>query len=252
MVKETKHKPDPRELTAVMGELSSVLSLIRNKTGSEAPQKTGLVVARVIAGVTLPEWEDFAVNHGLESWLAMPLEGSLAEAITAVMSMQENLARQRDIDALTGIGNRGFFDRRLKNEIERAKRLDTQLAMVLIDIDDFKKVNDTYGHQTGDSVLQGLGEALKSSLRRNDVVSRYGGEEFAVLLTNENLDQAVKIADKARNAIEIMDVHDAPRVTVSIGCTAYLPGEASESFFKRADEALYAAKRSGKNRVCTL
>lgn len=156
------------------------------------------------------------------------------------------------LDGLTRIFNRTTFMDLLYDEIKRSQILKYPLVLLILDIDDFKKVNDTYGHLTGDRVLQGLGEALKSSLRRNDVVARYGGEEFAVLLTNENLDQAVKIADKARNAIAIMDVHDAPNVTVSIGCTAYLPGEASESFFKRADEALYAAKRSGKNRVCTL
>jgi len=156
------------------------------------------------------------------------------------------------IDGLTRIFNRVTFMELLHDEIKRSQILKYPLVLLILDIDDFKKVNDTYGHLMGDTVLQGLGEALKSSLRRNDVVARYGGEEFAVLLTNENLDQAVKIADKVRNAIASMDIHDAPRITVSIGCTAYLPEEVSESFFKRADEALYVAKRSGKNRVCTL
>lgn len=155
------------------------------------------------------------------------------------------------IDGLTRIFNRGTFSDLLQDEIKRSQILRYPLTLLILDIDDFKKVNDTYGHLTGDRVLQGLGETLKASLRRNDIVARYGGEEFAVLLANENFDQAVIIAEKIRNNIAMMEIHDTPRITVSIGCTAYLTDEPTEAFIKRADEALYEAKRSGKNRVCT-
>ncbi len=153
-------------------------------------------------------------------------------------------------DGLTGVLNRTTFMELLFDEVTRSQILEYQLALLILDIDDFKKINDTHGHPTGDKILQGMGAMLKSSLRRNDVVARYGGEEFAVLLTHAPLEQATQIAEKIRANLAAMSVPDAPRITVSVGCTAYSPDESPEHFFKRADNALYLAKREGKNRVC--
>ena len=154
------------------------------------------------------------------------------------------------IDGLTSIFNRTTFMELLLDEIKRSQILDYPLVLLILDIDDFKKVNDTHGHLTGDAILQGMGAILKASLRRNDIVARYGGEEFAVLIPHESLSQAAQVAEKIRANLAAMVVPDAPNITVSIGCTAYVPGEQSETFFKRADDALYTAKTEGKNRVC--
>ncbi len=240
----------------MMEELSTVLALLRKQAGADAAKGPGLVVSRVISGVSLPEWESFARKNGLESWLAIPLAGSLATAISAVMSVQENLARQRDIDALTGIGNRGFFDRRLNSEVERAKRLDTQLALVMLDIDDFKKVNDTYGHACGDAVLRRLADMLGHSIRPYDTAARYGGEEFALLLpgasswTAANL--ARRILDNFSKEVFTCRGEDFV-VTFSAGVStlSFLGKGANdgEGLARSADEALYQAKTQGKNQV---
>ncbi|SBV95429.1 putative Diguanylate cyclase [uncultured delta proteobacterium] len=167
--------------------------------------------------------------------------------------LSQNLAMFKEksrIDGLTSIFNRATFMELLHDEIKRSQILEYPLILLILDIDDFKKVNDTYGHLVGDKVLQGMGATLKASLRRNDIVARYGGEEFAVLIPHEAMDRALQIAEKVRKNVAAMVIPDAPPITVSIGCTAYSPGEASESFFKRADEALYLAKTTGKNKVC--
>lgn len=166
--------------------------------------------------------------------------------------LSHNLAlfkEKSQIDGLTCTLNRTAFMELLHDEIKRSQFLEYPLVLLILDIDDFKKVNDTFGHLTGDVVLRGLSAALKQALRRNDIVARYGGEEFAVLIPHETTEQAAQVAEKIRNTIEGLRLPDAPAVTVSIGCTAYVPGENPESFFKRSDEALYTAKREGKNRV---
>ena len=154
------------------------------------------------------------------------------------------------IDGLTSIFNRTTFMELLFDEIKRSQILEYPLVILILDVDNFKKVNDTYGHLTGDKVLRSLGATLKNTLRRNDIVARYGGEEFVVLIPHIPVDEAAQVAEKVRGAVEMMVVPDAPVVTVSIGCTAYVPDESAEDFFKRADSALYAAKHGGKNMVC--
>lgn len=167
--------------------------------------------------------------------------------------LSQNLAMFKEksrIDGLTSIFNRATFMELLHDEIKRSQILEYPLILLILDIDDFKKVNDTYGHLVGDKVLRGMGATLKASLRRNDIVARYGGEEFAVLIPNEIMDRALQIAEKVRKNVAAMAIPEAPAITVSIGCTAYFPGEAPEDFFKRADDALYTAKTTGKNKVC--
>ena len=124
------------------------------------------------------------------------------------------------------------------------------MSLLLLDIDDFKKVNDTYGHLAGDAVLQSLGDLLLKTLRRNDIVARYGGEEFVVIIPYENQKRAAGVAEKLRQNIEAMQFSDIPSITVSIGCATYYLGESVESFLLRADNAMYEAKKCGKNMVC--
>jgi diguanylate cyclase (GGDEF)-like protein len=154
------------------------------------------------------------------------------------------------IDGLTAIFNKATFTEILRDEMRRSRTLHYSLFLLLLDIDDFKKVNDTYGHPVGDAVLQALSATLKSTLRNNDIIARYGGEEFAVLIPQQkSLKHAVKIAEKIRQSIANMTAPGIPRVTACVGCTAYIAGESSDQLLHRADSALYDAKRSGKNAV---
>jgi diguanylate cyclase (GGDEF)-like protein len=152
-------------------------------------------------------------------------------------------------DGLTGLFNRTTFDELLQQNMSISERTGAKLSLILIDVDDFKKVNDTYGHVAGDRVLSGIGRILQSILRREDAICRYGGEEFAVLIQYATPKQVVQAAEKIRSHVESHSFDKPPRLTVSVGCGTYQPEEPAASFINRVDLALYEAKRNGKNRV---
>lgn len=159
-------------------------------------------------------------------------------------------------DALTGIGNRRCFDDFLDREWRRAARERTSLALVMCDVDFFKKYNDCYGHPAGDKVLRAVGQALGTIIRRPaDLAARYGGEEFALLLPNTPLEGAAQLAEKARLAVEALGIaherSDHAMVTLSLGVAVMqpTPGSNPAALIQAADRALYAAKESGRNRV---
>ena len=153
-------------------------------------------------------------------------------------------------DSLTKLYNRGAFMDILQNQIANLRTYAPNLALLMMDIDDFKKINDDLGHLTGDSILTQLGELLRRSLRKNDAPVRYGGEEFAVIAPNTSLPQSLQVAEKLRRMVAEYDFGIDRQVTISIGCTIYRPGEDSREFISRADLALYDAKHAGKNTVC--
>jgi diguanylate cyclase (GGDEF)-like protein len=162
----------------------------------------------------------------------------------------ENLAAT---DGLTGLFNRRYFDSALAREIARCDRGSTGLALLLADIDHFKSFNDTYGHAMGDLVLKKVAGVLGGALRKADVLARFGGEEFVVILPNVSAKGAIESAERLRESVAAAGIHPGgprKRVTVSIGA-ALFPADAgdSESLLKAADEALYEAKRLGRDRV---
>jgi two-component system cell cycle response regulator len=157
-------------------------------------------------------------------------------------------------DALTGAFNREYLNERLKAEVAYARRHSTDLSLLMVDIDHFKKVNDTYGHPGGDVALTNTAAVLGRTLRAEDVLGRYGGEEFSVILRGILLDGAHVVAERLRAMVEASVVtHDGRviRCTVSIGAASLTctDAPAAESLFAVADRRLYAAKRSGRNRV---
>ncbi|MBV1916240.1 MAG: GGDEF domain-containing protein [Pseudomonadales bacterium] len=155
-------------------------------------------------------------------------------------------------DQLTGAGNRAALDNTLKREMSLSKRHQQPLSMLAIDIDWFKKVNDTYGHQAGDEILTTLVETIGKPSRSTDQTFRYGGEEFVVLLHNTNPTGAAIIAERIRAAIEqhtLVFAGETIKITVSIGTATLKMEDSTTSLFNRADQALYEAKRSGRNRV---
>ncbi len=155
-------------------------------------------------------------------------------------------------DGLTGVYNRAVFNDRIIKEVKKAKREKRKLSFLMIDIDNFKYINDTYGHQTGDMVLKILANQIKKVMRDFDFLARYGGEEFAVILTDTGIEIAKKVADRIRKKIEntkILYKKEKVPVTVSIGCTELKEDDNDKTLIERADRALYEAKNSGKNKV---
>lgn len=155
-------------------------------------------------------------------------------------------------DSLTGIANRREFTTVLTREVARAKRYNTPLSLVMYDIDYFKRVNDSFGHDVGDYVLQVLTRLVKQNIRSVDVVARWGGEEFMVLMPQANLSAAFAAADKLRLAIAEYRFDKVEHLTVSFGVTVYNVEDDLNALLKRADDALYLAKQNGRNRVETL
>ena len=155
-------------------------------------------------------------------------------------------------DPLTETGNRIAMDQTLQREIDMARRHLSPLSLLMLDIDHFKKINDTHGHAAGDIVLRAVADSIKSQLRNVDMVFRFGGEEFLILLSNTGRDAAGMVGERLRRAAEAQDYWaDGKRIelTVSLGCSTLLAAESAESLLRRADNALYVAKREGRNRL---
>jgi diguanylate cyclase (GGDEF)-like protein len=154
------------------------------------------------------------------------------------------------IDSLTGLLNRPGFDNRLHQELERTRRESGQLAVLMADVDDFKTINDTRGHQVGDAVLKHVGSMIRSSLRVFDVCARFGGDEFAVVMPNTDRDSAILCAERIRRRLaERADDSELPALSISIGVAVVVPGDSTADLVSRADQCLYRAKADGKNLV---
>ena len=182
------------------------------------------------------------------------LIGQAAASIENV-ELHELVAEQAVTDELTGLPNNRRFRRWIGTEVARAERFGHELSLLMLDIDDFKRVNDTHGHLQGDEVLRAIGKVLREESRGIDEPARYGGEEFAIGLPETDLEGAVEFAERVRERIAVTDVpfvggEGSMRVTTSIGAAnAVASGGDVRSFIDAADQALYRAKRRGKNRT---
>jgi diguanylate cyclase (GGDEF)-like protein len=151
-------------------------------------------------------------------------------------------------DRLTGAYNRGRFEHVLGTWIKNMRH--NPFSLLLFDIDDFKKVNDCFGHTVGDQVLVGISKIISSHIRDEDIFARWGGEEFVVLFGSTDITQAAELAERLRMAVEVNPYAEVGKVTISIGIAEYRKGETITDFVNRADEKMYEAKRAGKNRIC--
>jgi diguanylate cyclase (GGDEF)-like protein len=196
-----------------------------------------------------PSGTDFA-DQSRE--LALWLGGQAAVALENVR-LHRLVERQASTDGLTELANRRQFEEALAGEISRAERFGGTLALILADLDDFKQVNDRYGHQAGDDVLREFSEVLRETVRDIDVAARYGGEEFAVLLPQTDLAGAERLAERLRESMEARELEPAPgaafSVTSSFGVASFPEAGTPAALFAAADEALYRAKSAGKNCV---
>jgi len=180
------------------------------------------------------------------------IAGQAAATIQRLL-LYEDMRRLAITDDLTGIYNRRHFLERLQNEIERARRYGQPFSLLFIDIDNFKELNDSFGHQLGDRILSELGSILRHWARSSDIVARYGGEEFVVLLPMTDRTRGLIAAERLRTRIERHTFHRRKKLTVSVGVAAY-PGDGDtvERLLGCVDEALYMAKNTGRNRSCAV
>ena len=175
--------------------------------------------------------------------LVQPLRNAIMYRKAVLMSQ---------IDALTGLNNRAAYDRDIERELGLVERHKRPLSLMILDIDYFKKVNDEYGHAAGDKVIQAVGNILKEVTRTSDVVFRYGGEEFAILLSDVDSLTAMDVAERIRLSVRGLLVDFDSKlinITISVGMASYIAGEGSESLFKRTDKALYRAKHMGRDQI---
>jgi diguanylate cyclase (GGDEF)-like protein len=217
--------------------------------------------------------EDFFPHFGEGGrWLyvtAAPLRNASSEIVGAIETLldvterrsaeealRESEERYRQLsltDSLTGLFNARHLDECLAAEIGRAERYGCAFSLMVIDCDNFKGINDRFGHPEGDRVLRTLADAITHRLRRTDSAYRYGGDEFVALLPEAGCEAAYALADRLRGSVAALEMHStdgrAMRCTVSIGIAEYRPGDTSPMMMRRADEAAYQAKKGGKNRV---
>jgi diguanylate cyclase len=186
------------------------------------------------------------------------LSEQLGEAKTEVIELREALESIRtesQIDPVTTLANRMFFDTALADSLRHAQRTGDELAVLMTDIDHFKKFNDTYGHLTGDQVLRLVAMSIKQNVKGLDTAARFGGEEFAIILPGCNLRGAIQVAEQVRKAVMSRELvkrstgENLGRVTISIGVSVFRKEDTPTTILERADTALYAAKRNGRNMV---
>lgn len=226
---------------------------------AKIPDYPLVVIATSSLNDTLGEWHAKAAGllaFGIAATLAgFAVLWRLRSSLQFLDSTQRELMEQANIDDLTKIANRRFFMLHSGQELERSLRYERPLSLLIYDVDHFKHINDRCGHDTGDTVLKALTQAIQDELRTTDLQARIGGEEFAVLLPETALDKAIEVAERLRARVEkmtyaTMEKRGAP-ITISVGVAAYAyESETLDELIARADRALYRAKAGGRNRVC--
>ncbi len=180
-------------------------------------------------------------------------QGKLRAMTESLSARSETLEHAALTDALTGMHNRRYFDDALKEYLDEFRRIEKPIGLMVLDLDHFKLVNDTHGHDVGDEVLRRIAQCLKEFTRYHDIVARLGGEEFAIVAPNMNIETLIKFAERIRKAVSGLTITSdnvTLKVTISVGLAVWDGRETPDGFFRRADKLLYQAKRQGRNRVC--
>ncbi len=254
MIRMGEHKDIPLamiEQGECVGEMSIVDSGIPSAKIVAFEKTKMLVIEQDVL------WRMVSVSHEIARNMLYIMAERLRYSnlvIADSLEMQRKYQRYATMDALTGLHNRGWMDEIFDREVKRSERDALPLATIMIDVDDFKNYNDTYGHLAGDKVLAVVAEALRKPLRPNDMVARFGGEEFAVMLPETALKNAVTIAERLRVSVSQadpgkLDGKQLPKVTVSLGVASRQKKYTLDMMITAADAALYSAKSKGKNRV---
>ena len=202
----------------------------------------------------LPEamWQELMIAHIVATPIFLVMVAGFSRlrlAYGTALTKAEDFEHLAMQDGLTGLFNRRAFAASMRRARSRQARRQTAVSLVMLDVDFFKRINDTYGHEEGDEVLRRISKILTDEMRRTDDIFRWGGEEFLILMEETDVEKAGLVADRLRGIIEEAPILRKGRVTASFGVTQLIPGETDTDFFNRADAALYDAKDMGRNRV---
>jgi diguanylate cyclase (GGDEF)-like protein len=241
-----------------------ILSLSEGKLEVEAPPRNFLVSAfkqlhanlrhltwqaQQIAKGDLNQHVDFLGEFSTSFNVMIESLKEKRDLEDALQRTNELLERQATTDTLTGIANRLKFNNTMAIEVSKARRHLVPLSLIIFDVDNFKLINDTFGHRAGDLALQELATLVSPTMRPEDVFARWGGEEFAVLLPYTTAEGAVNLAERLRHKIQMQPFSVVNALTCSFGVALFHTKENEDAFVRRADEALYEAKKKGRNRV---
>ncbi len=244
--KKTPQSLLERDSIAATGFDPAFLDELGIKSGMTMP----LIMRDRVLGVLFLQDCEKARDWNIDDFSLM---GSLADCLAVAIENAElhmEVERQAVTDGLTGVANRRSFNESLLKEFERAKRYAQPLSLAVVDLDNLKKINDTYGHMTGDEAIKSIGGVLAQHSRVTDLTARYGGEEFCVLLPNTEIEMAEQLAERLRRLIRETSIDGPGQLSASIGVASYpLHADTPDTLFLRADEALYRAKQEGRNRV---
>jgi two-component system, cell cycle response regulator len=212
----------------------------------------------VLSGITESQDKVQAFDLGANDYVTKPFDfAELRARLRSALRLNRLLtllAERAEVDGLTGLGNRAAFNRRWAQEVHESQRYARPLALAVMDIDHFKRINDTYGHPAGDEVIQGFAAIVQKCIRDCDIACRYGGEEFCVIMPETGPDDAKIVAERIRTAMAAMTwpKHPDHKVTCSLGIAGSTSGGTSftaEQWLERADKALYSAKHGGRNKT---
>ncbi|MBA3423835.1 MAG: diguanylate cyclase [Rubrobacter sp.] len=209
------------------------------------------VVLEIPAGLNI---EEISWVVRMNGFMAAIIAFSYASSYVKDEMLQQRIATETmrqlaHTDQLTGVANRRRFCTDLREEMEKAQRYGRPLCVILFDLDNFKHINDSYGHDRGDAVLREIVRAIDPLLRVSDRLGRWGGEEFIIVTPETDLLQSHWLAERLRGSIAHHEIDSTPGVTASFGIASFVPGDTEQTLIKRADEALYRAKTQGRNRV---
>ncbi len=241
-------------------------------TDIKMPKMSGINMAKAIKKIDMQQSVIFTTAHSESGYtleaIDMQVDGYILkpvilkklqiklESIAKQINLKKEFIKQQNQlhlmafnDSLTGIYNRQRFNEELQREIKRFKRVKEPLSLVMLDIDKFKDLNDTYGHQMGDKVLKEIASLVSKHIREVDIFARWGGEEFVILLPNTSKKNALLVAEHIRKRIENFSCDDNIKITASFGVTDVNDKDILETIEKRVDDALYLAKKNGRNRV---
>lgn len=215
------------------------------------PERKAWLANTVILGSTLPVvWASFEPELASRVIATLAIISVLSAVFLRVINDQQQMLREQAItDPLTGVLNRKLLQTSLEEAIQQNDRAGLPMTLIALDLDYFKRINDTHGHDAGDAVLKGVGQLLRERCRRVDKVFRMGGEEFLVLLYNSNTNNGIGTAEEIRLAVNALSSPDGAPVTISVGVASLEPDEDWRCWIKRSDQNVYQAKRDGRNRV---
>ncbi|NCC24079.1 MAG: GGDEF domain-containing protein [Deltaproteobacteria bacterium] len=246
----------PNDEGRLFSEIEDLAERISRQDASALSKGPVMALIRLLSGTLWEQWPRRSAELGLQNWLAISLPPDRYPLLRRLQEQLDELARARDLDGLTGLPNRRAFDRALTLERRRSARLKLPLTLCILDLDNFKTLNDVHGHPCGDTILRTMAQILQEETRQTDTCARLGGEEFGLVLSGTGLARSKQLLERIRERVVSTRVfchESAPEVGFSF--SAGMAGHrgkadvAEDALYRAADEALYRAKAAGRDRV---